>query len=119
MKPEGEALEVLRGEQVPAVLALFREKIRADELLSGASVKVLLKQMTKELKLGGKFVYMPVRVALTGQMHGPELYDVIPLLGRENVLQRLEVTEKRYLNRATMQTGMQTGTVLRCICNAR
>ena len=95
--PEGEALEVLRGEQVPAVLGLFRKKVREVELLSGATVKVLLKQMTKELKLGGKLVYMPVRVALTGQMHGPELYDVIPLLGGENVLKRLEVTEKRYL----------------------
>jgi len=97
MEPVGEALEVLRGEQVPGVLSLFREKVREVELLSGATVKVFLKQMTKELKLGGKFVYMPVRVALTGQMHGPELFDVIPLLGRENVLSRLEVTEKRYL----------------------
>jgi nondiscriminating glutamyl-tRNA synthetase len=54
--------------------------------------------MTKELKLGGKLVYMPIRVALTGQMHGPELYDVIPLLGREDVLKRLEVTEKIILD---------------------
>lgn len=97
LEPVGEALEVLRGEQVPGVLRLFWEKIQEVELLSGATVKVLLKQMTKELKLGGKLVYMPVRVALTGQMHGPELYDVIPLLGRKNVLKRLEVTEKRYL----------------------
>lgn len=97
MEPEGEAAEVLRGEQVPGVLRLFGEKVRKAEMLSGASVKVLLKEMTKELKLGGKSVYMPVRVALTGQMHGPELFDVIPLLGRENVLNRLEVTEKRYL----------------------
>jgi len=97
LEPVGEALEVLRGEQVPVVLRLFGEKVREVELLSGATVKVLLKQITKELKLGGKLVYMPVRVALTGQMHGPELYDVIPLLGRENVLKRLEVTEKRYL----------------------
>jgi len=97
LEPVGEALEVLRGEQVPSVLRLFGDKVREVELLSGATVKVLLKQMTKELKLGGKLVYMPVRVALTGQMHGPELYDVIPLLGRENVLKRLEVAEKRYL----------------------
>jgi len=97
LEPEGEALEVLRGEQVPVVLRLFGDKIRDVELLSGATVKVLLKQITKELKLGGKLVYMPVRVALTGQMHGPELVDVIPLLGRDNVLKRLGVTEKRYL----------------------
>ncbi len=97
LEPVGEALDVLRGEQVPNVLGVFGEKVRELELLSGATIKVLLKQMTKELKLGGKLVYMPIRVALTGQMHGPELYDVIPLLGRENVLKRLEVTEKRYL----------------------
>jgi len=97
LEPEGEALEVLQGEQVPGVLALFREKVQGVELLTGASVKVLLKQMTKELKLGGKLVYMPVRVALTGQMHGPELYDIIPLLGRENVLGRIAVSEARFL----------------------
>jgi nondiscriminating glutamyl-tRNA synthetase len=97
LEPEGEALEILQGEQVPGVLATFREKVRNDELLSVATVKVLLKQMTKELKLGGKLVYMPVRVALTGQMHGPELYDVIPLLGHENVLKRLDYTMKQYL----------------------
>ena len=97
MEPEGEALEVLKGEQVPGVLGLFGEKVREVELLSIGTIKVLLKQITKELKLGGKFVYMPIRVALTGQMHGPELYDVIPLLGRENVLNRLEVTVKGHL----------------------
>lgn len=97
LEPQGEALEVLKGEQVANVLALFKEKVQGAELLSGDTVKALLKQMTKELKLGGKFVYMPVRVALTGQMHGPELYDIIPLLGLKNVLGRIAVTESRYL----------------------
>ena len=97
LSPDGEALEVLRGEQVPRVLELFREKVLELEELSGGNVKTLLKQLTKELKLGGKLVFMPVRVALTGQIHGPELYDVIPLLGHENVLKRIEVTKSRYL----------------------
>lgn len=96
LEPEGEAIDVLKGEQVPDVLALFKAKVQETEILTGETVKTLLKQMTKELKLGGKFVYMPVRVALTGQMHGPELYDIIPLLGRENVLGRIAMTEKRY-----------------------
>lgn len=97
MEPNEEALEVLKGEQVPGVLNYFREKIMNSDQLSPPEVKALLKQMTKELKLGGKFVYMPVRVALTGQIHGPELYDIIPLLGRANVLKRLDVTNERYI----------------------
>lgn len=88
--PEGEALEILRGEQVPTVLELFKSKLLAIDSLTVEATKTLLKQITKELKLGGKLVYMPIRIALTGQMHGPELYDIIPLLGKENVIKRLE-----------------------------
>lgn len=87
--PEGEALEILQGEQVPAVLDLFEEKVKGLEELTVATVKPLFKQITKELKVGGKQVFMPIRIALTGQMHGPELYDLIPLLGLDNVISRL------------------------------
>ncbi|KGK91036.1 glutamyl-tRNA synthetase [Desulfosporosinus sp. HMP52] len=97
LEPQSDALEVLKGEQVPSVLAMFKEKLQGAEILSAETVKVILKQMTKELKLGGKFVYMPVRIALTGQMHGPELYDIIPLLGLKNVLGRIGYTEEHYL----------------------
>ena len=38
----------------------------------------------------GKQLYMPLRLALTGQGRGPEMDKVILLLGREKVLQRLK-----------------------------
>ena len=95
--PEGEALEILKGEQVLGVLDLLASKLTELEQINVENTKALLKQITKELKLGGKQVYMPIRIALTGQMHGPELYDIIPLLGLENVLSRLEHT-KRHLS---------------------
>lgn len=37
----------------------------------------------------GKELFMPLRLALTGREHGPELKKLLPLLGREQVLQRL------------------------------
>lgn len=91
--PEGEALEILKGEQVPEVLNLLASKLIALEQITVENTKALLKQITKELKLGGKQVYMPIRIALTGQMHGPELYEIIPLLGLENLKSRLEHTK--------------------------
>lgn len=91
--PEGEALEIINGEQVPEVLNLLASKLKELDQVTVENTKPLLKQITKELKLGGKQVYMPIRIALTGQMHGPELYDIIPLLGLENVLSRLEHTK--------------------------
>ena len=44
----------------------------------------------KETALKGKFVFMPIRVALTGQMHGPDLNNIVTLLGKENALHRLD-----------------------------
>ena len=37
----------------------------------------------------GKPLFMPLRLALTGLDHGPELAQLLPLMGRERVLERL------------------------------
>ncbi|MDD2234155.1 MAG: glutamate--tRNA ligase [Desulfitobacteriaceae bacterium] len=89
-EPDEEARQMLRGEQVPAVLNLFKQRIIETETITADSAKLIMKQITKELKVGGKLVFMPVRIALTGQMHGPELNNIIALLGKENTLKRLE-----------------------------
>lgn len=85
-----EAHAVLRDADVPQVLEAFRSKLLALETVDAPAVKALLKSITKELKLGGKKVFMPVRVALTGCMHGPELIHLVPLIGRDRTLARLE-----------------------------
>jgi len=38
----------------------------------------------------GKQLFMPLRQALTGMTHGPELKVLLPLLGRETVTARLQ-----------------------------
>lgn len=38
----------------------------------------------------GKNLFMPIRCALTGKEHGPELKDLLPLIGRERALERLK-----------------------------
>ena len=55
----------------------------------------MFKAVQKETKLGGKFVFMPVRVALTGNQHGPELAEMIPLLGAERVTKRIQASLKK------------------------
>ncbi len=43
----------------------------------------------------GKALFMPLRLALTGQAHGPELAPLLPLIGRDTVLARLEAAAAR------------------------
>ena len=76
-----ETADVLRDPDVPQVMEAFLNKLAAMDPVDGEQVQAALKAVGKELKLGGKKVFMPVRVALTGKMHGPELIALIPLLG--------------------------------------
>ncbi len=51
---------------------------------------VWMHQVKDETGLKGKELYMPIRKALTGQEHGPELRDLILIMGRSKVLSRLQ-----------------------------
>lgn len=82
--------EILREDTVDSVINLFKEKIIQTEELTYAKVEEILKSLTKELGLGGKKVFMPLRVALTGKTHGSELYSLIPILGKERVIKRVD-----------------------------
>jgi glutamyl-tRNA synthetase len=43
---------------------------------------------------GGKALFMPLRLALTGETHGPELAALLPLVGRARVADRLTVAAR-------------------------
>ena len=87
-----ETAAILGDAEVSLVMDSFREKLQALPIVDAPAVKALLKSITKELKLGGKKVFMPIRVALTGKMHGPDLDKIIALIGRERILMRLATT---------------------------
>lgn len=85
-----EAHEIMKDADIPNVMEAFKTKLAALEPVEPAALQAILKSITKELKLGGKKVYMPVRIAITGKMHGPELINLIPLIGKERTLARMD-----------------------------
>ena len=85
-----EAEAVLKAETVPTVINMLLEELPKVENLDNAAVKALFKQIQKATKLKGKDVFMPIRVALTGNQHGPELAAMVPLLGVERTAKRIK-----------------------------
>ncbi|MBO0441248.1 glutamate--tRNA ligase [Candidatus Enterococcus ikei] len=83
------AKEVLAGETVPTVLAAFKAQLEAMDVVDVPSIKAGIKAVQKETGVKGKNLFMPIRVAVSGQMHGPELGDTIELLGKEKALDHL------------------------------
>lgn len=91
--PENEeTAAVLKEETAPAVLKMFKEELAALPDVTADTVQPLFKKIQKGLKVKGKFVYMPIRVAVTGVMHGPDLNVIVAIMGREKVLSRLAKT---------------------------
>ena len=85
-----QAQEVMAGEQVPAVLTAMAEKIKEMEAFTPDNIRAGIKKLCKETGYKGAAVYMPIRVAVTGECHGPDIDKIMALMGEEKVLARLE-----------------------------
>ncbi|MDM5318522.1 glutamate--tRNA ligase [Bacillus altitudinis] len=85
-----EAKEVLAEEQVPEVMVSFAGQLERLESFTPDEIKAAIKAVQKETGHKGKKLFMPIRVAVTGQTHGPELPQSIELLGKETVLNRIK-----------------------------
>lgn len=87
-----EAKEVLAAETVPVVLAAFKTKLAqlSDAEFSRDRIFPLIKEVQKETGVKGKNLFMPIRIAVSGEMHGPELPDTIELLGKEKAIKHIE-----------------------------
>lgn len=83
------AREVLAGETVSTVLQAFKKQLEALDTLDITNIKEAIKAVQKETGIKGKNLFMPIRVAVSGQVHGPELAETIELLGREKALAHL------------------------------
>lgn len=85
---EGKSL--LQSEEGKTALSSVIEAIQTIEVLDFAGVKSIFKAVQTTTGIKGKPLFMPVRLKLTGQLHGAEMASVIPILGKEEVLKRLK-----------------------------
>jgi nondiscriminating glutamyl-tRNA synthetase len=85
-----EELAYIKQDGIKATLEVFQNKLRTLDDFNAENIKEIIKATGKETKAKGKMLFMPCRIAVTAQMHGPDLPRVIELLGKEKVLQRLE-----------------------------
>lgn len=85
-----EAKEVLAGETVPQVLQAFVDEIDGLKDFSADEIKAAIKTVQKTTGQKGKNLFMPIRVATTGQIHGPDLPEAIHLLGKEKIKSRIK-----------------------------
>lgn len=85
-----EAQAVLSGETVPEVLKQFSKELDELDAFEPQEIKSAIKATQKVTGQKGKNLFMPIRIAVSGQAHGPDLPNTIALLGKDTVQKRLE-----------------------------
>ena len=85
-----EEKEILSKETSSKVISIFKKSLQNLDEINEINVKKLFKDTQNETGIKGKDLYMPIRIKLTGDMHGIEMFNIIDILGKEETLKRLD-----------------------------
>jgi nondiscriminating glutamyl-tRNA synthetase len=92
---ESEAEALLAREESRKVIAGLREELRLVEEVKMENFRQVVSGLSKRAGVSGRSLYLPLRAALTGRTHGPELEKVFVLLGKEKILKRADSVLRR------------------------
>ena len=87
-----EALEIIAAPSAKTVLTALLEKITELDKLDNDIFREVIKAVQKETGIKGAELWKPIRIALTGELSGPELPSVIDIFGKEKVLNFIRQT---------------------------
>ncbi|MBI2871109.1 MAG: glutamate--tRNA ligase [Candidatus Omnitrophica bacterium] len=85
-----ETQELIRREEARKVLEAFKTSVARSGGPGGVDFHSIRQDLAQSTGLNGKALLLPVRAALTRESSGPELNLIVPLLGKERILKRVE-----------------------------
>ncbi len=86
---DDEAKEIEQTEDYKVVLKTLISELNNLEEVTISNYKALLKTIQEKSERKGKGLFMSLRVAVTGSIHGPDLKFIFAVLGKDGVLARL------------------------------
>ncbi len=81
--------KALKGEW-KEILELFLDKLRKEEAHLPVDFHDVIEEVVKEKEIGFGKIGQPLRVALTGKLGGPDLSEIMAIIGKDEVIQRVE-----------------------------
>lgn len=86
------AMQELADDDALAVLNTFRAGISNISQFTAVQIMKVVQEVRQETGVKGRKLYMPIRIATTRSMHGPQLGESVELLGREKALHHIDET---------------------------
>lgn len=86
-----EARECLSSDTSRRVVGELKEEMERLEIpLTPEQFKTIIKQISEKTEIRGKELYFPVRAAVTGTVHGPDIARVTAIKGKSEVIELLQ-----------------------------
>lgn len=87
---EGENKEFMESDpSIPNTISVFRKELESMDAWTVENIAQAIENTKEKANVKGKLLYMPIRIKISGLMHGPELPDEIYLLGHDAVMESL------------------------------
>ncbi|PJA54214.1 MAG: hypothetical protein CO167_05045, partial [Candidatus Marinimicrobia bacterium CG_4_9_14_3_um_filter_48_9] len=104
---DSDAIQILDAPATGSVLDMAIEIInnRGDSPIDSEFIGSMMKQIQNQTGVRGKNLWMPVRVALTGKIHGPELGKIAEIYGNDKFRQRMQKAKEIRSRRANNNRG--------------
>jgi nondiscriminating glutamyl-tRNA synthetase len=84
---DGAAIGMSQTESAEKVYWSFLRQLNKYDVLNADAFRQLMKVVNKETGVMGRDLWMPIRIALTGEMHGPDLAMIVEIFGKEKCRQ--------------------------------
>lgn len=94
---DDESKELIKVEHLPELLNVLETKVEEAEVIDEDFGKKVFKEIQKETGIKGPNLFKPIRVVLTGEVHGPDLPLVMKVLGSKNILKRIQYVEENLI----------------------
>ncbi len=69
--------------------SILKTKLESIQEWNKQNITSVFKEIGSDLNLKGKELFMPIRILLTGQEHGPNLGESLEIIGKENSIKRI------------------------------
>jgi nondiscriminating glutamyl-tRNA synthetase len=85
-----EKQELIRNPEFSKILSLLQKEIATISELEKPAFTAIVMKIQQETAIKGKVLWSSIRLALTGEIHGPDIGQVAEIIGKERCMKRLE-----------------------------
>ncbi|NMC55849.1 MAG: glutamate--tRNA ligase [Eubacteriaceae bacterium] len=89
-KLSDESISLLLSEKSVIVLNQLKESIENADDLNSQAFQTIIRSIQTKCGIKGKDLYMPIRLAVTGEEHGADLAKIMAAIGSEELLRRID-----------------------------